>query len=193
MKIGIFGGTFDPIHHGHLLLARSAVERLGLQHLAFIPNAISPHKLDRAPTPPTIRLEMIRAAIAGEPAFHADDLELRRDPPSFTVDTARAYRARFPDADLILLIGADNLRELHTWKDIADLRALCRFAVYPRGDTPPPEGLPLVPGRYDISSTDIRDRVARGLSIRYLVPETVAEIIRRENLYRGPLPSKLNP
>ena len=120
-KIGIFGGTFDPIHHGHLILARDAIEQLQLDELVFIPAAISPYKLDRTPTPADARVEMLRAAIEGEPQFCLDTLELERPAPSFTVDTVEALRIREPDAQFVYLIGEDNVARLSTWHRFAEL------------------------------------------------------------------------
>ena len=108
-KIGIFGGTFDPIHHGHLILARDAFEQLSLDRVIFIPAAISPHKLKQQPTAPELRLEMLRAAIEGESHFCLDALELERPAPSYTVDTMEALKTREPDADFVYLIGEDNV------------------------------------------------------------------------------------
>ncbi len=183
MKIAIYGGTFDPIHHGHLILAREAVETLALDRLLFIPNTISPHKLARQPASPEVRLEMVRAAIAGEPKFAVDDLELRRGGPSFAVDTVRELRAREPGNEWFYLIGEDNLRELHTWKDFEELERLVQFVVFSRPGETKAHPYPCVRRQIEISATEIRARVAKGASIRYLVPEVVREIIVRENLY----------
>ena len=193
-RIGIYGGTFDPVHHGHLILARDAVEQLGLARLIFVPAARSPHKLDRAPgAPGGVRLEMLRAAVAGErEIFEVDPCELGRAGPSYTVDTVHALHARLPDAELHYLIGADNIPELHTWHRIDELRTLVRFVVFHRHvpDAPGPaaESLPTLGRVLDLSSTEIRNRVASGRSIRYLVPETVAAVIEAHGLYRNPPP-----
>ena len=184
MKIGLFGGTFDPIHHGHLILAREAVEQLRLDRLIFIPNAISPHKLDHVPAPAGVRLEMIRAAIAGEPDFDADDLELRRGGPSYAIETVVEMRRRHPDAELFYLIGADNVAELHTWRKSEELLTLARFVVFCRRGEKAGGAFPVVRREIDISATDIRMRVANGGSIRYLVPETVLALIGHHNLYK---------
>ena len=128
-RIGLFGGSFDPIHIGHLVLAREAREQLELDRVIFIPAAISPHKLHREPAPAEARLEMVCAAIAGEPGFEADDCELTREGPSYTVDTARLMRARWPGAELFYFIGEDNLAKLDTWREIETLRELVHFVV----------------------------------------------------------------
>jgi nicotinate-nucleotide adenylyltransferase len=199
-KIGIYGGTFDPIHCGHLILARDAVELLDLSQLIFIPAAISPHKLTRHPgASGEMRLQMLAAAVAGEPRFAVDDCELRRAGPSYAFDTVQALRARRPAAsEWFYLIGEDNVPELHTWHRIDELRALVRFVVFRRradfthspavDSTPPLElaaaaGFPTLDRLVDISATEIRKRVASGRSIRYLVPEAVERIIAAESFY----------
>ena len=185
MKIALFGGTFDPIHHAHLILARAAVEELDLEKVVFIPAAQSPHKLARSPALAEARLEMVRAGIAGEPLFEVDDCEITRPGPSFTIDTVEAWRARIPGAEFFYLIGDDNLRELHTWRRIAELRQLAEFVVFGRDAATDAEaaGCRVLPRRLDISATEIRRRVARGESIRYLVPEPVRTLIATHHLY----------
>ena len=113
-KIGIYGGTFDPIHHAHLILAREALEQFELDEVIFIPAALSPHKLGQEPTSPAIRVEMLRAAIKGETRFCLDELELQRPPPSYTIDTVEQFRRRWPDAQLSYCLGSDNLPRLPT-------------------------------------------------------------------------------
>ena len=184
MKIALFGGTFDPVHHGHLILAREAVEQLRLDRLIFIPNTLSPHKQALAAAPAELRLEMVRAAISGEPQFETDDLELRRGGASYAVDTVEEMRRQHPDASLVYLIGEDNVAELHTWRRSAELQALAQFVVLSRTGHPRRHSFPVVERDIDISSTEIRKRVAKGASIRYLVPEKVLEIIERHNLYK---------
>jgi nicotinate-nucleotide adenylyltransferase len=185
MRIGLYGGTFDPIHLGHLLLARDALEQLGLDRMRFLPANHSPHKPEIRITPGPIRLEMVRAAIAGEPRFEADDRELRRPPPSYTIDTVRELIAEIPGAEFTYLIGADNLPLLHTWREIGALRGLVRFAVLARAGAidPAGEGMPVIRREIEISSTEIRNRIANGQPVRYLVPDAVETIIRRHHLY----------
>jgi len=183
VKIAIYGGTFDPIHHGHLILAREAAEILGLDRVIFVPNAISPHKLAQQPTPPELRLEMVRAAIAGESKFTVDDLELRRPGPSYAVDTVLELHSKEPDAEWFYLIGSDNIPKLRTWHRFEELQRLVQFAVFTRAGEIEPPGFPLIQRQIEISATEIRHRVAKGASIRYLVPEVVREMIVRENLY----------
>ncbi len=188
-NIGIYGGSFDPVHHGHLILARDAVEQLGLARLVFVPAAISPHKLARAPgAPGEWRLRMLEAAVAGEERFAVDGRELHRAGPSYTIDTIQALRAEAPeDTAFFYLIGEDNVPLLHTWHRIGELRALVRFVVCRRpGPTPASDAgeFPVLSRWVDISSTEIRNRVASGRQIRYLVPEAVAAIITAQQLYR---------
>lgn len=185
-RIGVYGGTFDPIHHGHLILAREALEQLRLEKVVFVPAAVSPHKLDRTPAPAAVRLEMLRAALAGEPRFSFDELELQRPPPSFTIDTVEEFRRREPEVQMFYFIGSDNLTALDTWHRITDLRLLVSFVVLERGLAQPSNGYKTVTRRIEISATDIRNRVASSRSIRYLVPAAVEEIIIRRELYQEP-------
>ena len=190
IKLGVFGGTFDPPHLGHLVAASDACDALGLDRVVWIPSASHPFKRESVRTGPALRLEMVRAAIAGDDRFEADDLELRREGPSYTVDTLRELRARHPGAELFLLIGADNLADLPKWREPDELARLARLAVVSReGEAVPPhagvEAAEVFITRVDVSSTEVRRRVAAGRSIRYLVPEPVRETIAREGLYRG--------
>lgn len=184
-KIGLYGGSFDPIHNGHLILARDAMERLGLDRVVFLPAHISPHKLNRPPAPADARCRMVEAAICGEPGFFLDDCELTRKGPSFAIDTIHDYGARFPGARLYYFIGDDNLDELHTWKDINLLRELVQLVVLSRVGTPFLSEYPLITRRIEISSTEIRNRIARGASVRYMVPVTVCEILMMRELYKN--------
>lgn len=186
MKIGIYGGSFDPIHHGHLVLAREACEQLALDQVVFIPAVISPHKLTTEPTPGATRRAMVLAAISDEPKFAFDDCDLHRGTPSFAIDTVTDFRARWPGADLHYLVGHDNIAKLHTWHRFEELNQMVRFVVLGRASGETPHGYPMVARRIDISATDIRARVARGVSIRYLVPESVREIIEHRQLYKEP-------
>jgi nicotinate-nucleotide adenylyltransferase len=185
-KIGIYGGTFDPIHHAHLILAREALETLGLAEVIFVLAARSPHKLDLSSTNTAIRWEMLEVALAGEPSFRASRLELDRPAPSYSIDTLEAIRASEPESALFLLLGEDNLPRLEEWHRFEDLKALVQFVVLDRSDNQIERRYLTVRRRIDISATNIRNRVASGQSIRYLVPEPVERIIRREKLYLGP-------
>jgi nicotinate-nucleotide adenylyltransferase len=184
MRLGLYGGTFDPIHHGHLILARDAIEQLALDRVVFIPAALSPHKLESSPAPPEVRRDLVAAAIAGEPRFVLDDSEIHRAGPSFTIDTVEHVRAAHPAAELFYFIGEDNLAALHTWRRIDELRQLAQFVVFGRGENGPAHDFPRLARRIDISATEIRGRVARGESIRYLVPDPVRALIEQHHLYQ---------
>ena len=183
MRIGIYGGTFDPIHHGHLILAREALETLELERVIFVPAAASPFK--GAPVASSeIRLSMLRSAIDGENGFAIDDCELRRPPPSYAIDTVEEIRRREKDADLYYLIGEDNVSDLPKWHRFKELQTMVSFVVLNRTGLKSTHDYAVVERKIDISATDIRNRVASGRSIRYLVPAEVEEIIRRQNIYR---------
>jgi nicotinate-nucleotide adenylyltransferase len=183
-KIGLYGGSFDPVHNGHLILARDAMERLDLEKVIFVPARVSPHKLDHPPAPPEARSQMLAAAIADEPRFEMDPCEITREGPSFAVETVQLFRTRYPQARLYYFVGDDNLPELETWKDFAGLRDLVQFVVLSRAGMPFLSEFPTITRHIEISSTEIRNRVARGLSVRYLVPLPACELIERLGLYR---------
>jgi nicotinate-nucleotide adenylyltransferase len=184
-KIGIYGGTFDPIHHGHLILARQACDELALDQLIFVPAALSPFKKKAAEASGELRLAMLHAAIEDQDDFSGDDCELKRSLPSYSIDTVLQVRERDPKAELFWLIGADNVGGLKKWYRFEALEKLVQFVVLDRGRGPKTaHNYPVVQRNIDISSTEIRNRVASGRSIRYLVPQAVEEIIRREKLYR---------
>lgn len=193
MKIGLYGGSFDPIHHGHLILAREAREQLALDRVLFIPAAHSPHKLATTPTSGETRRDMLAAALADEPDFFQEECDLHRAGPSFAIETVRELRGRWPDARFFYLIGHDNVAKLDTWNSYPELASAVQFVVFGRGDHDAPHGFPTITRRVDISATDIRARVARGLSIRYLVPDAVREIIERRQLYKEPPHHLRNP
>lgn len=189
MRIGVFGGTFDPPHIGHLIVAGDVHARLGLDRVLFVPSAVPPHKIARVRASADLRARMVRAATGGDPRFEVDELELRRDGPSYTVDTLRELRDRFRGAELFFLIGMDALRDFPTWRAPDEILRMAQLAVLARaGDEELPEvgsGTVLVPvTRIDLSATEIRRRIAAGESIRHLVSEPVREIIAREGLYR---------
>ncbi len=192
MRLGVFGGTFDPPHVGHLVVAQDAWSALALDRVLFVLAASPPHKQGRAYSPAPLRLEMLRAALADDERFEACDLELRRPGPSYTVDTLRQLHEEHPGAELFLLIGADQAREFLTWKAPGEIAALATIVALSRdGDhaaAPPLDGrvhaLPVT--RLDVSATDLRRRVAEDRPIRYLVPAGVEAVIRREGLYRSP-------
>ena len=190
MRIALFGGSFDPVHHGHLLLAQDAVEQLQLDRLVFVPAGVNPHKLQGAPRAGgRERLELLRAAISGVSAFEVDALELEREGPSYTADTVEAFLARWPGAKIFLLLGEDNLINLHTWHRVEWLRESVEFVCFGR-QTPTQESVAAekcirLERRVDISSTEVRLRIAAGQSIRYLVPEAVRALIHHHVFYQS--------
>jgi nicotinate-nucleotide adenylyltransferase len=188
VRIGIFGGTFDPPHLGHLIVARDACEQLRLDRVLFVPARRPPHKLDQAVSEADVRLAMLTAATAADPQFEICELELNREGPSYTVETLRELRAERAGDAFYLLLGADQVRELATWKAPEEIARLCSIVLLSREGVGQ-AGHALVSAsievtRIGISSTNIRERVANGRSIRYLVPAAVEEIITSRGLYR---------
>jgi nicotinate-nucleotide adenylyltransferase len=184
-RLALYGGSFDPIHHGHLILARQALEDLSLDRIVFVPAAESPFKPNHSSASAEDRLAMVKLAIEVEPAFVVDPLELNREIPSYTIHTAREYKARHPADTLFFLIGEDHVAALPKWNEFKELDRLVHFAVLSRSDLPLKVGYPVVRRRFDLSSTEIRNRVANNLPISYLVPENVLRYIHQRNLYRG--------
>jgi nicotinate-nucleotide adenylyltransferase len=183
-RLGLYGGSFDPVHTGHLILAREAMEQLSLDYVIFIPALLSPHKEGSPPISAQDRWDMVTAAIHGENNFLADDMEILREGVSYTIDTVRSYHQKFPDTRIFYLIGGDNVPDLHTWREIESLQELVTFVILQRGNACEiPENFELVSRTINISSTEVRNRVASGQSIRYLVPEMVQEIILSRQLY----------
>lgn len=188
MKLGIFGGTFDPIHFGHLRAAETAREAAGLDEVAFVPAARSPYKGD--PVSPALdRFAMVTLATAGHHAFSPSDLELRREPPSYTVDTVRALRETRPQDQLFLIVGSDSVAELPGWRESAHILAECTVLAVSRPGAARPsatsERVTWVEGPgLPVSATDVRARVRDGRSIRFLVPDPVADYIAKRGLYR---------
>src|SRR5208282_5998120 len=182
MKIGLFGGSFDPVHLGHLLVAQAAVEELGLDRLFFIPAAQSPFKPDSKPAPAAVRLQLLRLALAGKPNCEIDGQEIRRGGVSHTVDTLRDYAKRFPGAKLVCLIGGDHAPKLDEWREASELAKLAEFVVIPRPGEPavkfpaPFRGRILKGFPVEISSSQIRARVKAGLPVDHLVPPAVADV-----------------
>jgi nicotinate-nucleotide adenylyltransferase len=188
-RVGLFGGSFDPVHCGHMLVAQAALEELRLSRLFFIPAAQSPFKPLNTPAPAADRLRLLRLALAGQPLCELDEQEIRRGGTSFTIDTVRDYARRFPQATLFYLIGADHVPTLPKWRDAGELAGLAEFVVIPRpgqgpASFPPPfRGRELLGFPLGVSSSQIRTRVKAGLSVHGLVPEAVVEAIRNSGLY----------
>ncbi len=189
MRIGLFGGSFDPVHLGHLLVAHAAREELELDRLVFIPAARSPFKADEKPTPAFQRVQMLRLALAGLSWAEIDEQEIIRGGVSYTVETLREYASRFPRAGLFYLIGGDHVSKLGEWRDAEALARLAEFVVIPRpGQQEVPFPAPFR-GRYlrgfpiRISASEIRARVRSGKGVAHLVPPAVSEAIRNNRLY----------
>lgn len=185
-RIGIYGGSFDPIHLGHLIQARDAVETFHLDRLFLIPVNRSPFHPDEKMTDNGLRADMVNAAVRNDPQLFMDGRELHRPPPSYTIDTVREIAEEHPGAELFLFIGADNLDGLERWKDIHELRALATMVVFARRDADIPADFPQAGRYFDLSSTEIRKRVAEGLPVDYFLHPSVADIIKRERLYLEP-------
>lgn len=187
--VGLFGGSFDPIHHGHLIVARIVAEELGLEQVRFLPAREQPLKRAGHAAPAKHRAAMVELATADEPGFALEGIELARPGPSYTVDTLRALREREPGLEPVLLLGMDAAADLPRWKEAEAVLQLARVAVFTRSGSPRVE----VPGAWRvvevpelaISATEIRRRVAAGRSIRYWVPDAVAAYVERERLYLG--------
>jgi nicotinate-nucleotide adenylyltransferase len=188
-KIGLFGGSFDPVHLGHLLVAQAACEEAGLDRLFFIPAAQSPFKPDTSPAPAAERLRLLRLALAGKNRYEIDEQEIKRGGISYTIDTVRDYARRFPQAELFYLIGADHVPSLPQWREAGELARLVEFVVIPRPGQkeatfgPPLRGRTLKGFPLGVSASKIRARVKAGLPIDHLVAPAVAEAIRNYQLY----------
>ena len=188
-SIGLLGGSVDPLHTGHLLVAQSAIEELKLDRLFLIPAARSPFKLDLQPSSAENRLAMLRLALVGRTNCEVDDVEIQRGGTSFTIDTVRYFNQRFPEAKLYYLIGADNVAGLTKWRSAEELSKLTEFVVIPRpGEAhvpiPPPfRGHHLGGFPFGVSASQIRERAKSGLPLEPLVPPPVAEFVRNNRLY----------
>lgn len=181
--IGVFGGTFDPPHHGHLLAASDAYEALDLSQVRFVPAARPPFKRATVVASGEQRARMLELLIGGDPRFVVDRSELFREGVSYTVDTLAALAEQNPGASLTMLIGQDLAKQIATWRDAARIKRLARIVVLPRaGGTRSRRRV--ATRRVDISSTEIRARVRAGKPITGFVPESVARFIRDEGLYR---------
>lgn len=192
-RIGLLGGTFDPPHVGHLVVARDALERLALDEVRLVVTGVPPHK-EPAKAPADLRARMVEASLAGESRLVASRIELERPGPSWTVETLRALRTREPGVEWHLLIGADQLEGFHRWREPEAIVELARLVAMGRGGRKPGdagEHSSRVPVPYDtvdvtrmdVSSTRIRNRIGAGRSVRWLVPAPALRIIEDEGLY----------
>jgi len=182
-RVGVFGGTFDPIHVGHLAIANAALDDLGLDRVCFVPARRSPLKGSGPVAGPEDRLAMLRAAVADEPRFRVSQVELDRTGPSFTVDTLEALRG---EGELFLILGSDAYAEFERWREPARIRGLATIVLAARPGAPnAPTGVRMLDSPLmDISSRELRARAARGRSLRYLVPEAALRYIEEHRLYR---------
>jgi len=202
MRLGIYGGTFDPVHFGHLLLAESAREQLRLDEVWFMPAAVPPHKRERELSSAKQRVEMLELAIAGNPAFRVSMLELDRGGVSYTVDTLRLLNEQQPETELFLLMGADSLRDLVTWREPGEICRLATPGVVRRGGQPDLDfsllrdvvsharlqqiaATEVEISAVDFSSSDLRERAASGRSLRYRTPRAVEMYIQTQKLYQS--------
>ncbi|MEI6149456.1 MAG: nicotinate-nucleotide adenylyltransferase [bacterium] len=200
-RIGVLGGTFNPVHMGHLIMAQDALEQFDLNTVTFVPCACPAHKPARDVAAAEHRLAMLEAAVEGDLRFEVSDIEIRRGGISYSIDTAREIKQLHPDSDIFFIIGSDSLPELRLWKDIDQLLDLCRFVTLarPGTDLDNPDLRDPMPGDarspllreqirvghlVNISSTDIRYRIAEGMSIRYLVHPAVEMYITEHSLFR---------
>ena len=192
MRIGVLGGSFNPPHVGHLILASDACEALGLDKLLIVPAAANPLKGENASgAAPADRLRMARESFAGDPRFEVTAMEIDRGGLSYTVDTLEAVAVEYPGAELVLLVGMDAFRSLDRWKNPERIRELASLAVLARGDEASelPSGVQAVTTRrIDVSSTEIRTRLAEGRSIKGFVAESVERFISAAKLYVSPAP-----
>ncbi len=192
MRIGVFGGTFDPPHIGHLLLASDAREALRLDRLIFVPAATQPFKVNTPPmASPRDRLEMVRLAVADDANYVIDDTEIGREGLSFTVDTLEQLSRKNPGAELFLLLGEDALAGIDQWRNPGRIRELATLAVMRRSGPGGSSVAAFAAGvttmsarRVDVSSTEIRERLRAGKSIKGFVPESVEQFIEARGLYR---------
>lgn len=198
MRLGILGGTFDPVHYGHLIVAETCRQQLALDRVCFLPAGIPPHKQTNTISAGHFRVDMLRLAVSGYPEFCIDARELHRDGPSYTVETLTEYHSEHPEAELFFLMGADSLRELMTWKDPQEIARLAHIVACNRPGFPQltralveewvsPEIVPRVetvriPGT-DLSSSEMRARIQHGTGVRFMTPRAVEVFIQQNQLY----------
>lgn len=192
MRMGVFGGSFDPLHLGHLILAEQCRDQARLDRVLFVPAPRPPHKQHGTAASFDDRVAMLRLALADQPTFLVDTLEGHRNGPSYTVDTLRELRQREPGDEWFLLVGSDSVRDLGTWREPEEIARLAELLVVCRSGSETVSAPPYFRSQViqspliDIASTDLRRRVAEGRSIRYLVPAKVQAYIGDRGLYRSP-------
>jgi nicotinate-nucleotide adenylyltransferase len=189
MRIGLYGGSFDPVHRGHLLVAQAAREEVQLDKVIFVPAAQSPFKPDRRLSSDKCRVQMLRLALAAMTYCEIDTQELERGGISYTIDTIRKYKDKWPDASFFYLIGGDHVGQLPKWREAAELGSSVEFVVIPRPGQPEQELPKGFRGRHlsgfplGVSSSQIRERVQKGLPIDLLTTPAVAEAVHYNGLY----------
>lgn len=187
-RIGILGGTFNPVHNGHLAIAQTALEKLRLDKVIFVPAKLPVHKDPSLVVSPGKRLSMVELAVQTYDCFECSDIEIARKGKSYSIETVRQFRKKYADDKLYFIIGADSSLKLHTWKRIDELVTMVSFVCVNRPGNP--SGLSQEPCRHismpalDISSSMIRSRIAKGLPVGYLLPQPVEEFIQKKKLYR---------
>lgn len=184
MRVGLLGGSFDPVHFGHLRAAQWSLEAFDLDSVRLVPARQSPFKSGSAAGAED-RLSMLTLAIEGNPALSIEDCELRRDPPSYTVDTLRTLTTREPDVRFVWLVGSDAARDIDKWREIGEIRRMAEICVLRRPGDEPDATAKVEPFEgFAVSSTDLRAALRRGRSVRYLTPESVRLFIEAKGLYK---------
>ncbi len=195
-KIGLFGGTFDPPHTGHIALAKATLLNFSLDKIIFIPAGNPPHKTDKSVTDKTHRFEMVKMAIKNESDFLISDFEIKNEKPNYSYLTIEHFKCEYPDDEIFFIVGADSYRDFPKWKNFPDILSLCTFIVLNRNDAdlgeyfkkyceiyPEHKALFLDDFSYDVSSTELREKIALGKDCNNLLPDGVYEYIKKNNLY----------
>ena len=188
MKIGILGGTFNPAHSGHLILAEEAREKLGLDKVIFVPANLPPHKDNGDIAQASFRLKMLKLAVKGNKHFCVSDIEIKRQGRSYTIDTIKEFKRKYPADELYFIIGSDLLKYLDEWKDLNEINKLVKFVAATRPgyslEKIPPYIHTLGIRAVDISGFEVRRCIKEGKSFRYLVPDAVFNFINKKGLYK---------
>jgi nicotinate-nucleotide adenylyltransferase len=193
-SIGIFGGTFDPIHKGHIAIAKQAMKQLSLTRVYFVPTSIPPHKQLRSSATAKHRLAMVKLALEGQNNFKVSSLELQRGGISYTIDTVKSFKKLFPSEKLVLIVGEDNLTQFTSWKSPKTILQLCSLAVYKRKNISRTlinytYSYEMIKGPFlPVSSTEVRQKIEHGKSISRLLPKSVLSYIKQHSLYQAALP-----